>query len=73
MSSRTCGPDGKAQVTVRYEIDEDGRQRPVEIERVLVSTQHSDGISSEDLIKPDIVERVLRTQSCRLICTTRSG
>ena len=35
-------------------------QRPVEIERVLVSTQHSDGISSEDLIKPDIIERVLR-------------
>ena len=53
-------PDGKAQVTVRYEIDDDGRQRPVEIERVLVSTQHSDGISSEDLIKPDIVDRVLR-------------
>src|SRR5947199_2924527 len=53
-------PDGKAQVTIRYEVDEDGRQRPVEIERVLESTQHSDGISSEDLIKPDIVERVLR-------------
>jgi S-adenosylmethionine synthetase len=52
-------PDGKAQVTIRYELDEDGRQRPVEIERVLVSTQHSDGISSEDLIKPDIIERVL--------------
>ena len=52
-------PDGKAQVTIRYERDEDGRQRPVEIERVLVSTQHSDGISSEDLIKPDIIERVL--------------
>jgi S-adenosylmethionine synthetase len=52
-------PDGKAQVTIRYEVDESGRQRPVEIERVLVSTQHSDGISSEDLIKPDIVERVL--------------
>src|SRR5229473_891442 len=53
-------PDGKSQVTVRYEVDEHGIQRPVEIERVLVSTQHSDGISSEDLIKPDIVERVLR-------------
>src|SRR5437762_11210327 len=53
-------PDGKAQVTIRYEVDDEGRQRPVEIERVLVSTQHSDGISSEDLIKPDIVERVLR-------------
>jgi S-adenosylmethionine synthetase len=52
-------PDGKAQVTIRYERAEDGRQRPVEIERVLVSTQHSDGISSEDLIKPDIIERVL--------------
>jgi S-adenosylmethionine synthetase len=52
-------PDGKAQVTVRYEVDDDGRQWPVEIERVHVSTQHSDGISSEDLIKPDIIERVL--------------
>ena len=52
-------PDGKAQVTVRYEVDEHGVQRPVEIERILVSTQHSDGISAEDLIKPDIVERVL--------------
>ena len=28
-------PDGKAQVTVRYEVDEHGHQRPVEIERVL--------------------------------------
>src|ERR671939_59752 len=53
-------PDGKAQVTIRYEVDEAGRQRPVEVERVLVSTQHSDGISSEDLIKPDIADRVLR-------------
>jgi S-adenosylmethionine synthetase len=53
-------PDGKAQVTVRYEVDEHGRQRPVEIERVLVSTQHSDGISSDALIKPDIIDRVLR-------------
>ena len=53
-------PDGKSQVTVRYEEDEHGVQKPVEIERVLVSTQHSDGISADDLIKPDIVERVLR-------------
>ena len=28
-------PDGKAQVSVRYEVDADGRQTPVEIERVL--------------------------------------
>ena len=52
-------PDGKAQVTVRYEVDEHGIQRPVEIERVLVSTQHADGLDIETLIKPDIVEHVL--------------
>ena len=52
-------PDGKAQVTVRYEVDAHGRQRPVELERVLVSTQHADGIDGEALIKPDLIERVL--------------
>src|ERR687895_236466 len=52
-------PDGKSQVTIRYEIDEHGRQRPVEIERILVSTQHADGLDSEALIKPDLIERVL--------------
>ena len=29
-------PDGKAQVSVRYDVDADGRQRPVAIERVLI-------------------------------------
>jgi S-adenosylmethionine synthetase len=53
-------PDGKAQVTVRYETDEHGRQRPVEIERILISTQHADGIDAEALIKPDLIERVIR-------------
>ncbi|HEY3050459.1 MAG TPA: methionine adenosyltransferase, partial [Gaiellaceae bacterium] len=53
-------PDGKAQVTVRYEADEDGSQRPVEIDRVLVSTQHSDGLDADTMIKPDIIEQVLR-------------
>ena len=52
-------PDGKAQVTVRYETDEAGRQMPVEIERILVSTQHADGCDAESLIKPDLIERVL--------------
>src|SRR4029078_1404617 len=56
---RYLRPAGKAQVTVRYEIDDEGRQRPVEIERVLVSTQHSDGISSAGLIQHDILDRVL--------------
>jgi S-adenosylmethionine synthetase len=52
-------PDGKAQVTVRYELDEQGAQRPVEIERILVSTQHADGLDIETLMKPDIIEHVL--------------
>ena len=52
-------PDGKAQVTVRYEVDEHGRQRPVEIERVLISTQHRDGIDVETLMKPDLLEHVV--------------
>jgi S-adenosylmethionine synthetase len=46
-------------VTVRYEVDEHGIQRPVEIERVLVSTQHREGLDPESLIKPDLVEHVL--------------
>ena len=53
-------PDGKAQVSIRYEVDEHGRQRPVEIERVLVSTQHREGLDPDTMIKPDIVEHVLR-------------
>jgi S-adenosylmethionine synthetase len=52
-------PDGKVQVTVRYEVDEAGAQKPVEIERVLVSTQHREGLDAETMIKPDIVEHVL--------------
>jgi S-adenosylmethionine synthetase len=52
-------PDGKAQVTVRYEVDDAGTQRPVEIERLLISTQHAEGCDAETLIKPDLIERVL--------------
>jgi S-adenosylmethionine synthetase len=47
-------PDGKTQVTVRYL---DGR--PVEIEKVLISTQHRDGFDSETVIKPDLFEHVI--------------
>jgi S-adenosylmethionine synthetase len=52
-------PDGKAQVTVRYEVDAHGRMRPAEIVRVLVSTQHREGLDIESLVKPDVVEHVL--------------
>ena len=52
-------PDGKSQVTVRYEVDERGIQRPVEIERILISTQHRDGLDVETLMKPDLLEHVV--------------
>ena len=47
-------PDGKTQVTVRYC---DGR--PVAIEKLLISTQHADGVDCEEEIKPDLWEHVV--------------
>ena len=47
-------PDGKTQVTVRYEND-----RPVEIVKLLISTQHKPDIDGETLIKPDLWEHVV--------------
>ena len=47
-------------MTVRYEVDEHGHQTPVEIERILVSTQHADGCDAQTLIKPDLIEHVLQ-------------
>jgi S-adenosylmethionine synthetase len=52
-------PDGKTQVTIRYEEDEHGRRRPVEIERVLISTQHRDALDIDAMLKPDLAAHVL--------------
>jgi S-adenosylmethionine synthetase len=46
-------PDGKSQVTVRYEGD-----RPVGVEKVLISAQHRDGV--EHRIRDDIIEAIIR-------------
>jgi S-adenosylmethionine synthetase len=48
-------PDGKSQVSVRYEDD-----KPVAVEKVLISTQHADGIDIELTLKPDLIEKVIR-------------
>jgi S-adenosylmethionine synthetase len=45
-------PDGKSQVTVRYEGD-----TPVGVEKVLISAQHRDG--AENHIKDDLLETVI--------------
>ena len=47
-------PDGKTQVTVRY-----GDGRPIQIEKLLISTQHAEGVDSESTIKPDLWEQVV--------------
>src|SRR5215212_10674240 len=47
-------PDGKTQVTVRYEND-----RPVEVVKLLISTQHAPDLDAESLIKPDLWEHVV--------------
>jgi S-adenosylmethionine synthetase len=52
-------PDGKTQVTIRYEEDAHGRRRPVEIERVLISTQHREGLDIDAMLKPDLATHVL--------------
>ncbi len=48
------GPDGKTQVSVRYA---DGR--PIAIEKLLISTQHAEGVESETTIKPDLWQQVV--------------
>jgi S-adenosylmethionine synthetase len=47
-------PDGKTQVTIRYE-----NGLPIEIMKVLISTQHKPGVDSDTLIKPDLWEHVV--------------
>ena len=48
-------PDGKTQVTFEYK---DGR--PVRLKTVLISTQHNDGIDRDSMIRPDLIEHVIR-------------
>ncbi len=48
-------PDGKTQVTFDYA---DGV--PVALKTVLISTQHQPGLDAETLIKPDLIEHVIR-------------
>jgi S-adenosylmethionine synthetase len=48
-------PDGKTQVTVRYE-----EGRPAQVAKLLISAQHAPGVDSESRIKPDLFEHVVR-------------
>ncbi len=48
-------PDGKSQVTVRYEND-----KPVSVETIVIATQHAPKIDIESQIKPDMNEFVIK-------------
>ena len=48
------GPDGKTQVTIRYADDV-----PVAVEKLLISTQHAEGVET-DQIKSDLIDSVVR-------------
>lgn len=47
-------PDGKSQVTIEYEED-----KPVRVDTVVISTQHSEDVDLET-IKKDIIEHVIK-------------
>ena len=51
-------PDGKTQVTVEY-AEDGGHLRPIGIDRVLISTQHAEDVSQEQ-IKADLAEHVVK-------------
>ncbi|MGW5451321.1 methionine adenosyltransferase [Nocardia sp. NPDC003979] len=49
-------PDGKTQVTIEYDGD-----RPVRLDTVVISTQHAADIDLDNLLAPDIREKVVES------------
>ena len=44
-------PDAKTQVTMLYEKTKDGEVKPVRVETVLISTQHNEDVTQEEIYK----------------------
>ncbi|WP_306328260.1 methionine adenosyltransferase, partial [Streptomyces venezuelae] len=59
-------PDGKTQVTIEYDGD-----RPVRLDTVVVSAQHSDGLDLDSVLVPDIHECVVEPELASLDIDTR--
>ncbi|KAK8820716.1 hypothetical protein WA556_005035 [Blastocystis sp. ATCC 50177/Nand II] len=51
-------PDGKTQVTVEYK-DDHGHMIPIRVHTVVISTQHDDDVSNEQIHK-DLMEHVIK-------------
>ncbi|MBF6297365.1 methionine adenosyltransferase [Nocardia amamiensis] len=58
-------PDGKTQVTIEYDGD-----RPVRLDTVVISTQHAADIDLDNLLAPDIREKVVDTVLAELAVPT---
>lgn len=52
-------PDAKTQVTVQYKQNDDGSLIPERVHTVVISTQHDDGISNEE-IRKGLMESVIK-------------
>ncbi|GAA5821441.1 hypothetical protein JCM10212_000087 [Sporobolomyces blumeae] len=52
-------PDSKTQVTIEYEKLPNGAVKPLRVDTVVISTQHAEEISTEDLQK-ELMEKVVK-------------
>ena len=52
-------PDGKSQVTVEYKKNEEGHLTPIRVHTVLISCQHDEAVTQEQLGK-DLKEHVIK-------------
>ncbi|ORX41295.1 methionine adenosyltransferase [Kockovaella imperatae] len=53
-------PDSKTQVTVEYKKEADGSVVPIRVDTVVISTQHAEEISTEEL-RSEIMEKICKT------------
>ncbi|GAA5937988.1 hypothetical protein JCM3775_002417 [Rhodotorula graminis] len=53
-------PDSKTQVTVEYEKLPNGAVKPLRVDTVVISTQHAEEISTEDL-RSELMEKVVKS------------
>ncbi|ORY23542.1 methionine adenosyltransferase [Naematelia encephala] len=52
-------PDSKTQVTVEYKKEADGSVVPLRVDTIVISTQHAEEISTEDL-RSEILEKIIK-------------
>ena len=60
-------PDGKSQVTVEY----DENNKPVRIDAVVISTQHAETVTNEEL-RADILKHVIQAVASGRACSTQT-